>query len=133
MKIDYDLLNTYIGKKWVYIDNDCFSVAAEISFLVFGNPMTAVSLPDVSTIRNNDALYRAYFGGDSWGEVECIEPGDIALFKSARGTVVHMGIHIDRGEIVHCCGSDTVPGSTVMEPLRQLTARYAAVEFYRCQ
>jgi hypothetical protein len=131
--IDYDIVNNFVGKRWVYIENDCWSVFREASAAIFGRPVVPVKIPPVSCVKKNAELFEHYFNNDLWPIVNSPRPGDAVLFKSRKGYTVHIGLYIEKGNILHCMGTPTIAGQTMYEQLSTVLARYKTVEFRRCK
>ena len=124
-------MNQFIGTDWEYGTNDCWSVFVKASKAVFDIDLPDVIIPDKSDASANAVLFKLYAGSSNWQRIKELEPGCAVLFRDDLDNAVHIGLHIEGGNILHCAGSVEKPGRTVYCKLRRLFGVYQNTEFYR--
>lgn len=130
--IDYDLVNRFIGKPWVYLDNDCWSVVKEVSMLIFG-----VQIEDnISFSKSPEKGETANLVNEQkklpcWIRTEEIKGGDVIVFSDRDKNPVHIGICIEDKNILHCMGGHGVKnGKTRYDSLNMVKLIYPNCEAY---
>lgn len=129
--INYDIVNSFIGKDWVYVKNDCWAVVRKASKDIFGLDLPLVDLPSVSDVGENITLFYEASKSDDWEIIKTPVSGCIVLFYGISGRPVHIGIYIDGGDVLHCDGGPKRPGKTSYEQLKDILGyKYRRAEFY---
>lgn len=106
----------YIGMPWVYIENDCIAVVRQVLREQFGVNVPVIDLP---TKRSATAVMRAFAAEkerDYWKPCE-LKEGAVVLFFDRHDKASHVGLFVGRGNVLHCCGSPSNPGQTMIQPL----------------
>lgn len=113
-------LSDFLGKDWVYIENDCWSVVRKVAQSVYNKEYPMFDLPAISTPEVNQALFLQNSFLEQWRETDG-KPGDVVLFFDRRELPFHCGICVDNGRsVLHCYGTPKKPGKTVIEQLRKM-------------
>lgn len=123
-------VNQFIGQDWVYLDNDCWSVFCRASIAVFGVKIHELEIPKESSLSQNRRLFEENSTGKEWQKIDKPEPGCAVLFKNRLGKPIHIGLYIQKGNILHCPGMMKKPGRTVYEHINLLKMIYKHIEFY---
>ena len=129
--MNINAVNQFIGKDWVYRDNDCWAVFRNASLAVFGVEIHELEIPNESDPAKNSVLFDDNSKQPEWVKIDNPEPGCAVLFKTRRGIPVHIGLHIINGDVLHCPGTIEKPGRTSYDHITALKKIYRVIEFYR--
>lgn len=135
--IDFGKVERFIGRPWIYAENDCWAVARKAAKEIFNKDLPLVDLPSVSNLDKNINLFSDHASSKKWDKIDSPESGCMALFYAKINNVlspVHVGIHIIDGNILHCDGSPKRGGSTTYDQIKSLVGKYRkyeSVEFYK--
>lgn len=131
--IDYDLVNSFIGKPWNHPKFDCYVLVKQVSKLVFG-----VEIIDNISFSGSLVKGRAQYliskekNRPCWVKVDKFKGGDILVFSTIGGGKCHIGICIEGDNIMHCMGGHEVKnGKTRYDPLSVIKLLYRNYEAYR--
>lgn len=128
--MNLNAVNQFIGRDWVYRTNDCWAVFRDAAWAVFGIRVEEIEIPETSSPARNVKLFEQ--GIEQHGvPIDEPEPGCAVLFRDHKGRLVHIGLHIIGGNVLHCPGTVEHPGRTSYDNLRVLRQAYKHVEFYR--
>lgn len=131
--IDYEALNKYIGKPWVYIEHDCYAVVKQAAKEFFDiNIVDLVELPS----RPNDAKTAETILEQTekrqWNKVVEPQGGDVVVLFNRQMVPVHVGLYIEKSNVLHCFGGENMKnGRTRYDHLTVLELIYPYSEFYR--
>lgn len=130
--INYDAVNSFIGSEWKYIENDCFAVFRKASKAVFNRDIKALSLPEISTVKGNSKIFYSEINSNRWEKVITPKAGDAVFFYNGRNIPMHIGLYIEKGNVLHCPGTVSRPERTIYENLSMINRFiYRRYEFYR--
>jgi len=131
--IDYDLVNSFIGRPWKYLENDCWFVVKEASLLVFGvEIIDNISFSDKPVKGDSAVLIAEQKKRPCWVKVDKFKGGDVLIFANLAGDKCHVGICIEGDNILHCLGGhDVKNGKTRYDPLNVIKLLYRNYEAYR--
>ena len=131
--INYQAVNEFIGKSWVYIENDCWAVVKQASKLVFNREIVDfITFPKSSSNCDTGQIIEGQKTRKEWEPVDSLSPGDIIVFNDRQGRAVHIGIHIEKNNVLHCLGGERVKnGKTRYDQLNVIKLIYPTCKFYR--
>jgi len=130
--INYDAVNSFIGREWEYMTNDCFAVFKKASKLIFGRDIKSIDLPGTSSIKESIKIFENELSGQYWNRVFSPAPGDAVFFFDKNDHPFHIGLYIENGNVLHCPGSNKNPQKTTYENLRLINRFvYRRFEYYR--
>ena len=130
--MNYDAINSLIGKDWVYLDNDCFAVYRKASKLLFNRDIDSVDLPEISRCSENIKAFVSAINGKFWDRIDRPNAGDAVFFFNKKGRPYHIGMYIEDGYVLHCPGTVQNPLKTTYEKLKDMNPLvYCRYEFYR--
>ena len=130
--INYDAVNSFIGKDWVYLENDCWELVRRASSRVFGLEIPLIPLPEVYSEARSSLIFMRRSSGAEWEKMEAPEPGCIVLFYSGpldKLRPSHIGLYIEHGNILHC---DGLGRKTTYDELKSIIgSKYKKAEFFK--
>lgn len=131
--IDYDIVNSFIGKEWIYKENDCWTTIKAASKAIFGIEINdIVILPDVSSEEATTNIIKEHREYPCWQKVDDPRGGDMILMFDRSGEPVHVGLYIEKGNVLHCLGSQSMKnGRTRYDHITVLKSLYPKFEAYR--
>lgn len=129
--INYETVNRFIGTDWVYKENDCWSVFCKASRAIFDTEIHELVIPEKSSPRANSDLFLNNSELQEWEEVDKPLAGCAVLFLSRSFKPVHIGLYIEKGNVLHCPGTVRKPGYTCYENLKQLRLMYKKIRFFK--
>jgi len=130
--IDYDVVNSFIGRPWVYLENDCWSVVKQASKLIFGREI----IDNISLSSRPVKGETAKFVNNQkklccWAKTETLRPSNVIVFNDRNNNPVHIGICLERDNVLHCLGGPGVKnGKTRYDPLKIIKLMYPIYETY---
>lgn len=128
--INYDTLTSFIGEPWVYQKNDCWSVFKRAAKSLFGIAVEDVKIPVSEDLSQTIAIFEEGAKSSQWRRMSALEPGCAVLFRNRRGHAIHIGLHIEKGNVLHCSGSRCQKGSTMYENIDDIMRKYGSCEYY---
>jgi len=130
--IDYELVNEFIGKPWVYIENDCYSVVKKASKLIFGREIIDnIEFSASPGKGETSAIVNKQTALNCWAKVEQLRPGNVIVFSDRKNNPTHIGICIERDNVLHCLGGPGVKnGKTRYDPINTIKLMYPTHEVY---
>jgi len=129
--INYDTLTGYLGEPWQYKINDCWAVFTRASRELFNINIEEIKIPESENLAKNIAIFNCGIQSGKWTRRVAPEPGDAVLFRNVRGHVIHIGLYVEKAQVLHCRGSEAIPGSTTYENLKDILKIFKSCEFYR--
>lgn len=129
--MNIEAVNQFIGTDWEYGTNDCWAVFVKASKAVFNIDLPAVAIPERSSEEANAVLFNLHANRRDWVRIEEPENGCAVLFRDDLGNAVHIGLHVENGNVLHCAGTIDKPGRTSYCKLRRLFGVYHRTEFYK--
>lgn len=123
-------VNQFIGLDWSYPDNYCWSVVRDASAAIFGRSITEVKIPDEFSADENAKLFDAGASSSEWREIDTPTNGCIVLCRNRSWRAVHVGLHVEGGNVLHCRGSAEMPGRTAYDSLVLLDRMYKHLGYY---
>ena len=128
--MNYAAINSFIGKPWIYRENDCWAVFRKAAKSVFGIQVDEVEIPEHPDFEHNKELFKNEIGREYWRLTDTPTGGCAAFFYDKRGNVVHIGLYVDNGDILHCNGQPEKGGSTTFDNVKILSRLYGKIEYY---
>jgi hypothetical protein len=128
--MNIELVNDFIGKDWIYKENDCWAVVRKAALAVFEIHIHEIKIPDVSDLKKNETLFDQNSKKNEWSRVLSPAPSRVALFRDRRGRAVHIGLCISAKDILHCVGTPERPGTTKLDQVNVLKSIYGSIEYY---
>lgn len=131
--IDYDLVNSFVGKPWVYKEHDCWTVLKQASKELFDIEINdVVDLPDFEDNQATSELIKQHSEYPFWEQVENPKSGDMIVFYDRSDHPIHVGLYIEKWNILHCMGSQSMKnGRTRYDHITVLKLLYKKFETYR--
>lgn len=121
----------FVGKKWVYVENDCIAVVSKIMLEVFNIKIHEIVLPTINEFCEISKIFEREALSDNWRHVEKPTEKIVALFYNKRSQPFHIGLCVDNQHVIHCPGCPKNPGETMIERLCDMPKTvYKRVEFY---
>jgi cell wall-associated NlpC family hydrolase len=131
--IDYNIVNSFIGRPWVYLEFDCYSLVKEASKKIFDVEIKdSISFPKTSNDALTTELFNTHKEQQQWQKVNVLSPGDVILFFNRRRNPVHIGLFIEHGNVLHCLGGEGVRnGKARYDSISTILTLYPTFESYR--
>jgi len=131
--IDYDLVNSFIGKPWVYLKFDCYALIKQASKEVFGVDIREhISFSKEPDVLANIDTFNEQKTKPCWVKVTIPSSGDIALFYDRKKNPVHVGLMIDSFNVLHCFGGLHIKNGKCRYDLISIVSRlYGKIEYYK--
>lgn len=121
--INYEALNNFIGEPWIYKENDCWTLFVDASKNVLNRVIEEINIPTRFSYRESVKLFEKHKATKNWQKIETPKTGCAVLFLRNKHAV-HIGLYIEKGNIIHC------DGSTKYEHINNLKHFYDGIEFY---
>lgn len=130
--IDYKKVNSFIGKPWVYIENDCWAVVKQASKAIFGvEILEIVDIPDCPNDICTQLAIADQIKKSRWVRRDSPVGGEVVVMYSATGQPVHVGLYVENGNILHCFGGENVKnGKARYDHISVIKLLYPRLEFY---
>lgn len=131
--IDYKTVNSFVGRPWVYLEFDCWALVKDASKKLFNIEINdKVSFSDKPDPAHNTEEFNRHKNDAKWSKVNDTQPGDVILFFNRSGNPVHVGIYIEKGNVLHCHGGAGVKnGKARYDSLNLIKSIYPKHETYR--
>lgn len=131
--IDYEIVNSFVGKPWIYKENDCWATIKKASLAIFGVEINdIVSLPDDPDDDVTTSIIEEHKEYPCWEQTNKPQGGDVVIMFDRSGDPVHCGLYIEKGNILHCLGSATMKnGKTRYDHISVIKSLYPKFEAYR--
>ena len=130
--INYDIVNSFIGKTWVYLENDCYAVVKQASKQIFGvEIIDNISFSKKPAKGETAQLVNEQKKLPCWMKTDNPKGGDIVVFNDKKDNPVHIGIFIEDDNVLHCMGGHEVKnGKTRYDSLKIINLIYPICENY---
>ena len=128
--MNYDTINSFIGKPWVYGSNDCWAVFRKASKAIFNIDVNEVEIPESPDQEKNKSLFMDEVSRPYWVLTDNPTAGCAAFFYDKSGNIVHIGLYLGNGNILHCYGIPEKGGSTKIDKEKVLARAYSKIEYY---
>ena len=130
--IDYDLVNSFIGKKWIYLENDCWAVIKQASKQIFGVEIVDnISFSDKPAKGETALIVNEQTKLPCWMKTDNPKGGDVVVFNDRKNNPVHVGIFIEAKNVLHCMGGHSVKnGKTRYDSINTIKLIYPICETY---
>jgi cell wall-associated NlpC family hydrolase len=131
--IDYKRVNSYIGKPWVYLEFDCWALVKKASLEIFGVEINEhISFSSSPDLKSNINTFNERKESGSWLKVESPSPGDVVLFYDRKNNPIHIGLYIEKNNVLHCMGGTGVKnGKSRYDSLNMIKLIHPRYEFYK--
>ncbi len=131
--IDYDVVNSFIGREWVYKEFDCWELLKQASRELFDIDIKdVVELPSFEDTQATSEVIKQHREYPCWEKVDDPRGGDMILLFDRSGEPVHVGLYIMQGNILHCMGSQTMKnGRTRYDHVSVIKLIYPKFEAFR--
>lgn len=123
-------VSKYIGKPWVYKENDCWSVFKASAKDIFNIDVKEVLIPSSPDFAKNISIFEENANSNDWKKIEKPISGCAVLMRNRRGHPIHIGLHVENNYVLHCDGNINTPGQTKYENIREIKKRYSLLEYY---
>ena len=131
--INYDVVNRFIGKEWIYLKFDCYALVKQASKEIFG-----VEIKDqISFSEEPDLLFNANTFNEQktkpcWSRVDEPSAGVVAMFYDVNKSPSHIGLMIDKSNVLHCLGGLSIRnGKCRYDEISLISRIYKSIEYYK--
>ena len=130
--INYDLVNSFIGKPWVYLESDCWAIVKQASKQIFGvEIIDNISFSDKPVKGETALIVGAQKKRPCWIKTDKPKGGDVVVFNDRKNNPAHVGIMIEKNNILHCLGGpDVKNGKTRYDSINTVKLIYPICEAY---